>query len=237
MNDENELQFQEAAEADHIDQATEEPEGSQEQEEDTGRMLYADYTRKTQEVAEQRRELEARAAELESQREILAQIEAAREDPDAFDRLIDQMRDIRTQKFGPHKAPQADTENFTEGELTLFQMFQDMKKQLAGLTGTISSQVQQQQASLAAQNAVKVFAQESGIQVTADDVLKAVKETGISNPIHALKIANFGKTPTASPSQKPPTAGSKEPRELIVTAETREADILDAMAKGWVIKD
>lgn len=233
MNEE-ELQQPEAVEADQLDQAAEETDGSQTQEEETGTMLYADYTRKTQALAEDRRAMEAEKVSIEAQKAILEQIEAAKADPEAFDQLLDELQGIRRQKFGdPVRVEEGD---FTEGEASLLKKFSKLESQVNKIVGTITSQVESQKNQLAAQNAAIEFKNQTGIEVTPEEVVKAVRETGITNPLYALKVANFDRKTAPAPSKKPISPGSKDPEKLVVNESTGWAQIMAAREKGIPIE-
>lgn len=232
----DELQLEEAAEAEQFDQAL----GSQAQEEtDTERMLFKDYTQKTQSLAAERRELEIQREQLQSQADILAQIEAARNDPGEFKQLMATLQEIGSQNFGDDflKSDGYDDPDYTTGERDIKAELREVKRQLAQLTTINKSQIEAQKNLLAAQNAASVFKEETGIVVTPEQVAKAVKETGLTNPIHALKVANFGKTQAPAPSKKPASPSQKDAEELVVNEATTFEQIMTAREKGIPIRD
>lgn len=193
-----------------------------------GTMLHADYTRKTQELARQREELES---DVEFARQMK---EWAQSDPLSMIKHIEQF----IPKSEPQQSHQFDIpEDVYGNERELYEQLGSSKSEMARLAKELEVLKQGLGEVLGQRERENMIAKaraEFGANVTYADLAAAVKATGQSDPIGAyatmiLRDRKSAAAPVGSP-QKP-----KTPQTNTRTAdkdETSATKIFDALMKG-----
>jgi hypothetical protein len=173
----------------------------------------SDYTAKTQALADERRQIEAKLEYANAYEELLAITNDPVQRQEFAQRLLGQ--DTGTTSG-------IDTSYMTETELALHQQIQTLQSQLSQIQPFIQGSVQQQRLQEATSKAAELYK----VEVSPADLQAAMKQLGTDNPLHAAAHLAASR-PT--PVQKPTTVASHGQRASTLDEPESGSDIFNQL--------